>query len=141
MTEVMLFLHVLAAVALGFYLFLPLMVSKLQASQSEAKEGLAQLILLLNRMGQYVLTVAFITGGYLIAKSGVSVPWMIVAILLILVMLAMSGMFSKPLKRFIDHVKTGKGTADELKKMKTFSFINAATLIIIIVIMLFPNIL
>lgn len=101
MERFVLFLHLLGSVGLGFYLLLPFVAMKLKGLQPAGQAGYARGIHGLNRIGQWLLIVQFLTGGYLISSSNVSVPWIIVSIVLFLALGAASGMIAGPLKRVI----------------------------------------
>jgi uncharacterized membrane protein len=123
--------HVISAIALLLYLVLPFI------SGSAARPNGASRLHGLNRIGQYLLIVAFLTGGYMVSKAGMSGAWMAVAIVLILVMFAMAGMMGGPLKR----LKAGNsGTAESVKKLRTFSIIAAGAFVLILVLMYNPTI-
>lgn len=141
MVTFILFLHVLGAVSVGFYLLLPVVASKLAGMNPQAQVGFAKGIYGLNRVGQWLLVVQFLTGGYLISKSGVSVPWMIVSIVLFIIMGAMAGMMGGPLKRIIEHGGEGKAAAaKDAAKLSRFSGIAALMLVVLVILMYYSDI-
>lgn len=133
--QFIIFLHVFSAVGLGYFLLFPFLTSRL-ASSNENRAGLASGLAFFNRIGQYVLIVAFLTGGYLVSKYDYSVPWMIAAVVLVLVMFAMTGMMSKPLKAIVGGDRNATAS-----KIQMFGAINAIALLLIIIIMVYPNLL
>ncbi|MDF2668872.1 MAG: hypothetical protein K0R67_1178 [Paenibacillus sp.] len=131
MYEAIKWAHIISAFAMFFYLVFPFV------SGSAARPESASRLHGLNRIGQYLLIVGFLTGGYMVSKAGMSGAWMAAAIVLILVMFAMAGMMGGPLKR----LKAGNsGTAESLKKLRTFSFIAAGAYVLLFVLMYNPTI-
>ncbi|NBI28286.1 hypothetical protein [Chengkuizengella marina] len=127
-------LHTIVGLLLIAYIILPFLILSLK----NGNEGLAKVSVFINRIGMYILIISFLTGGYLISQyEGYSIVWMIVVVLLILIMFAMTGMISKPLKRVRDRSAIDK----DVKKAKIFSFINAIAVLIIIVLMYNPGLL
>lgn len=133
--QFIIFLHVFSAVGLGYFLLFPFLTSRL-ASASDIRAGLAAGLAFFNRIGQYVLIVAFLTGGYLVSKYNLSVPWMVSSVVLVLVMFAMTGMMGKPLKAI-----AGGDNNAPVKKIQLFGAINAIALLLIIILMVNRNLL
>ncbi|MFS1511821.1 hypothetical protein VQL36_05200 [Chengkuizengella sp. SCS-71B] len=127
-------LHTTVGLLLIAYILLPFLILTLK----NGNEGIAKVSVFINRIGMYILIIAFLTGGYLISQfEGYSIAWMIVVVLLLLVMFAMTGMMSKPLKRARD----GSAIDADHKKAKMFSFINAIAVLVILVLMYNPSLL
>jgi len=140
MFDFILFLHVLGSLAVGFYLLLPFVAGKLAGLNPQAQVGYAKGIFGLNRIGQWLLIVQFLTGGYLISSAGVSVRWMIVVIVLFVALGAMSGMIAGPLKRIIAHGGEGKAAArEDASKLSTFSTIASILVLALLVLMYYEN--
>lgn len=136
MYEVILTLHVLSAAALGFYLLFPLLSLSLRNADGEPRAGMAHLLLSLNRFGQYMLIVAFLTGGYMVSKHDyLSIAWMVVVILLLVISFAMAGMLSKPLKRTKELAEQGQNADEVLAKIKTFGWIASIVMLLILILM------
>ncbi|MDP5274418.1 hypothetical protein [Chengkuizengella axinellae] len=132
--DIVFYLHSTVGLLLIAYILLPFLITTLK----NGSEEMAKVSVFINRVGMYILIVAFLSGGYLISQvEGITVPWMIVVILLLLVMFAMTGMISKPLKR----VRDGSAIDSDHKKAKMFSFINAIALVFILVLMYNPTLL
>jgi hypothetical protein len=135
MERFVLFLHVLGSLSVGFYLLLPFVATKLAGLNPQAQVGYAKGIYGLNRIGQWLLIVQFLTGGYLISKYDLTVTWMIVVIVLFVALGAMSGMLAGPLKRIIEHGGEGKAAArKDASKLNTFS--GAAALLVLVLLIL-----
>lgn len=139
-TEYVMFVHVLSAVLLGFYLFVPWLLLRLGKQSAAVQEGTVRTVSLLNRIGQYVLVLAFLSGGYLVSKYNSSGVWMILAIVLILVMFALSGIMSKPLKRIGEAVANGREASEDLRLAQVLGTVNALVFLLILIIMNFPTI-
>ncbi|HEY0827099.1 MAG TPA: hypothetical protein VGE40_03315 [Bacilli bacterium] len=140
MIQFIVFLHVLGAIGTGFYLLLPFLFLRLGALSSSAQDGLVSGLFTANRIGQYLLVVQFLTGGYLISQGEYSVAWMVVVIVLFVGAAALAGIMSKPMKALMANAKAGKASAAEAAKIKNFSFIIAILLVVIIVLMNYPAI-
>lgn len=141
MVTFIVFLHVLGSLGVGFYLLLPFVAPRLAGLNPQAQVGYAKGIYGLNRIGQWLLIVQFLTGGYLISHSGVSVPWMIVVIVLFVALGAMSGMLGAPLKRIIQHGGEGKAAAaKDASKLTTFSGISSLLVLVILILMYYRDI-
>lgn len=140
MPRFVLFLHVLGAVSIGFYLLLPLVTAKLKGLSPQGQVGFAKVIFGMNRVGQWLLILQFLTGGYMISHSGVSVPWIIVTIVLFLAMGAMVGMLGAPLRRMIAGGDEGKeAAAKDVSKLTMFSGISAVLLVLLVILMYYSN--
>jgi hypothetical protein len=140
MVNFIVFLHVLGSLGVGFYLLLPFVASKLSGLSPQAQVGYCKGIFGMNRIGQWLLIVQFLTGGYLISKSGVSVAWMIVVIVLFLALGAISGMLAGPLKRIIEHGGEGKAAAaKDASKLSTFSGVAALLVLVLLILMYYRD--
>ncbi len=138
MVGIVLFLHALGALTVGFYLLLPFVASRLAGLHPQSQLGFARVLFNLNRIGQWMLVAQFLTGGYLISQYDKSVPWMIVVIVLFLGIGAMSGMIAGPLKRIIAHGGEGKAAAaKDAAKLSRFSGIATLLLLALLVMKYF----
>ena len=138
MVGIVLFLHALGALTVGFYLLLPFVASRLAGLNPQSQVGFARVLFNLNRIGQWMLVAQFLTGGYLISQYDKSVPWMIIVIVLFLGIGAMSGMIAGPLKRIIAHGAEGKAAAaKDASKLSTFSGIATLLLLVLLVMKYF----
>jgi uncharacterized membrane protein len=123
-------IHVISAILMIFYVVLPFLAG------GAAKPDTAASLHRLNRIGQYLLIVSILTGGYMVSRAGMSGTWMAAAVIIILVMFAMAGMMSGPLKR----LKAGSsGTAESVKKLRTFSIVAAVAFIMLVILMYNPT--
>jgi uncharacterized membrane protein len=143
MTKFILFLHILGAVGMGFYLVFPMLTARISALNKQAQEGYVQALVTANRFGQILLIVQLLTGGYLIGKykDSLSPAWMAVAVVLVILAGAFSGMVGGPLKRIAKGTQTGANTDKDVSKIKSFSVLLTVVLIAIVVLMVYPEIL
>lgn len=137
--RIMLFLHVLGAVALGFYLFFPFLARRLGKLQANQQEALLPVLLTLNRFGQYLLVVQLITGGYLIGKGDFSVGWIIIVAVLFLAMIGLAGMTSGPVRRVLKGLHEKAAVDRDMGKINTFSMLLSVLLLLLVVSMSFPQ--
>ncbi|MFD2613472.1 hypothetical protein [Paenibacillus gansuensis] len=119
MESVFLFIHLISAVGLGFYLLLPFVSG--QANNLPVLRSM-------NRIGTYLLIVQFLTGGYLVSKYDLSVAWMVVSIVLLLAIFALTGIMGKKMKE------------GNTSSVQTLSAVNAVLLVVTVYIMSHPDV-
>jgi len=129
--QVMYVIHVVSAILLLFYVAFPFLAG------GTGKRSMAAGLHTANRIGQYVLVFAFLSGVYMVRLAGYSVPWQIVAVLLVLAMFAVTGMMGRPLKRLRD----GDADAAAMRKVRVFGSVAAVCYILLVVIMYYPDLL
>ncbi|WHX50742.1 hypothetical protein QNH46_08885 [Paenibacillus woosongensis] len=140
MFQVMLFLHIIGALALGFYLVLPFVFGAIGKLSLAAQEGTLSAVKSLNRFAQFGLVIQLLTGGYLVGQGGYSVPWMIVVVLLFLAIGALGGVMAKPLKLAIGSIRENKNITAEAGKLRTLSVLLSVSVILISFLMVFSTI-
>lgn len=140
MAEVLVFIHILGALSMGFYLFLPVVTSKLANGSAEAQSGSIELIRTLNRIAQFGLIVQLLTGGYLMTKGNYSVAWMVVVFVLFLAIAAIGGIMGKPLRLALADINENKNITAHTGKIRSLSMMLAVCLIVISFFMVFRDI-
>ncbi|MEC0368902.1 hypothetical protein [Paenibacillus chibensis] len=140
MAMVMLFIHILGAAALGFYLILPFVVGKVTKLSLPAQEGSAAAIRGLNTYAQIALVIQLLTGGYLMSQGDYSVPWMVVIVILFLAIGAISGMMGKPLRLAMDGIKNKRDISVETGKIRTLSALIAICVLVMLFFMVYRTI-
>lgn len=140
MFQVMLFLHIIGALALGFYLVLPFVFGAVGKLSLAAQEGTLSAVKSLNRFAQIGLVIQLLTGGYLIGKGDYSVLWMIVVVVLFLAIGALGGIMAKPLKLAIGGIRDNKNISTETAKLRTLSSLLSVSVILITFLMVFSTI-
>ncbi|MDB5055089.1 MAG: hypothetical protein JWM44_3139 [Bacilli bacterium] len=144
MTKFILFLHILSAVGMGFYLIFPLLTVRISSLGKQTQEGFVQALQTANRIGQLFLIVQLLTGGYLIGKLkdsyGLGAPWMISVIVLFVLAGAVTGMLGGPLKRIVKNLQAGQAVEPDVAKTKTFSILVSVILILLVILMVYPEI-
>lgn len=138
MYNIFMLLHMIGTAALGFYLILPFIVSGIQKLSLGAKEGGVNTVRVANRFAQYGLVIQLITGGYMMSKGDYSVAWMIIVTLVLLAMFAIGGIMGKPLKGALAGIREKREVTAEIAKLRTFSFILAILLLVMIYFMVYP---
>lgn len=141
MYGIMMFLHIVGALALGFYLVLPIVFSKVPKLTPAAQEGTVSAVKTLNTYAQVGLVIQLLTGGYLITGGGggYTRTWIIVVIVLFLAIGAFSGMLGKPLRQAIEGIRNNKGIQDA-GKLRTFSTLLCLCVLLISFFMVYRNI-
>ncbi|MDR9856435.1 hypothetical protein RJP21_22795 [Paenibacillus sp. VCA1] len=140
MAMVMLFIHIIGAAALGFYLILPFAIGKAAKLSLAAQEGSATAIRSLNTFAQIALIIQLLTGGYLMSQGKYSVPWMIVVVILFLAIGAISGMMGKPLRLAVDGIKNNRDISVETGKIRTLSALLAICVLVMLFFMVYNHI-
>ncbi|MGZ7445184.1 hypothetical protein [Paenibacillus sp. TH7-28] len=140
MYQVMLFLHIIGALALGFYLILPFVLGTLGKLSLAGQEGTVSAVRTLNRFAQFGLILQLLTGGYLIGQGDYSVPWMIVIVLLFLAVGALSGIMGKPLRLAQEGIRQNKPITAEEGKLRTLSALLSVSVLVISFFMVFSTI-
>lgn len=140
MGHVFFFLHMIGMLALGFYLVLPFILGRLEKLSAPAREGTLSAVGGLNRFAQYGLVIQLLTGGYLMTKGEYSVPWMIVVVLLLLAMFALGGIMTKPLRLAAVGVRENRDVTKETGKVRTLSSLLTVTLLLMVFVMVYNQI-
>ncbi|MNZ74744.1 hypothetical protein D3C78_932030 [compost metagenome] len=138
MLNAMLYLHLLGAVGMGFYVVLPFVVGRASKLAGAGQVGLADGLLSANRIAQYFLIVQLLTGGYLMSKADYTVAWMVIILALFLAIAALGGIISKPLKLVLSSINEGKSATAHISKARVLSIIVLILYVAIIYFMQFP---
>jgi hypothetical protein len=139
MLKLILFVHLLASIGMGFYLLLPFLVQRLEGRQNAVLGGVAGVLVTANRVGQYLLILQFLTGGYMISKADYSYLWMVLTGIIFLAMAACAGMLGKPLKRFRDAHLEGKSAEGEVGRIRTLGVLIGVSFAVMIFLMKYPE--
>lgn len=140
MDSIFRFIHVLGAIAVGYYIIMPFLLSGIGKIAANQQGGYVKVLHIANRVGQYILILQFITGGYLISKAPYTIPWMVIVIVVFVLLAALAGMMGKPLKRIIEAADTNSGSDVQplISRLTLFSTLICVCFIILVVLMAFP---
>jgi len=138
MYNAMVFLHLLGAMGMGFYVVLPVMVGRASKLAGVGQGGLADGLISANRIAQYFLVLQLLTGGYLMSQGEYAVVWMIIITLLFLGIAALGGIVTKPLKLIVSSIQEGKSATSHINKARVLSLIVLVLYIVIVYFMAFP---
>ncbi|MDT3425184.1 hypothetical protein J2Z22_000697 [Paenibacillus forsythiae] len=138
--SVLMFLHMIGTLAVGFYLVLPFILGRTEKLSAAAREGTLSAVSGFNRFAQYGLVIQLLTGGYMMTKGEYSVPWMIIVSLLLLAMFALGGIMSRPLRLAASGMKQSRDVSGETGKIRTLSALLAVCLLIMVFFMVFDEI-
>lgn len=136
MFSVMIFLHVISALLLGVYVVFPFVAGRSASLSGAGQESFVGLLSFFNRIGQFALIVSFITGGAMIHSAGVSVPWMIISVVLLLIIGAVTGMLGSRMKKLVAAAKAGTSVVSDAAKIRAYSWIAAISVIVAVFFML-----
>jgi hypothetical protein len=140
MYEFIVFLHVLGAIGLGYYLVLPLLMRNITRISGQALESYLTGLYGTSRISQYLLVLQLLTGGYMMSKANYTVAWIISSIGFFLVIGAISGIMNKTMKTTIKDIQAGGSGEAHLSSLRLFSVIVSLSMLIIIYFMMYPMI-
>lgn len=132
------FLHVLGAIGLGYYLILPLLMRNITKLSGQTLESYLTSLLGTSRIAQYLLVIQLLTGGYMMSKNDYTVAWMISSIGFFLVVAAISGIMNKAIKTTIKDIQAGGSGEAQLSSIRLFSIIVSISMLIVIYFMMYP---
>lgn len=135
------YIHILGAISMGFYFFLPFMATKMTALPKPTQAGYMRALLHVNKASLYVIVLQLLTGGYLISHSNASTVWIIVVILLLIVVGGLISMLSAKMKRIQSELESGRDAKVEIGKVRTFAYVTFIALLVMVLFMVFPNLL
>ncbi|WP_248930547.1 hypothetical protein [Paenibacillus hamazuiensis] len=138
MNQVFLFLHILGAIMMGFYLLLPFLAARIGALSGQAQFGFLHVLFAANRVGQLALVIELLTGGYMVGKAHYPVAWMIAAVVLLLALGAITGVLGKNMRLALND-SSGRDIAGKLGKIRSLSNLTGVLFLLIVFIMNFPN--
>lgn len=140
MVQVFVYLHVLAAIMMGIYLMIPFLASRVQALQNDSAQfGFLNVLFSMNRAGQLALVISFLSGGYLVSKSGYSVLWMILAVVLFLAIGALTGVLGSKMRKALND-PAGANIREHIGAIKTISVVTGILFFLTVTLMKFPNV-
>lgn len=122
--------HVVTGYILIAFILIPILIP-----MAKTNRGVASTIVGMNRIVQYLLVIAFLSGGYMVSKVDFGILWLVAVIILLLIMFAMSGMVTKPLKNLAN------GQTGDAKKAVIFSLVFLVAYIMMMAIMSSPQLL
>lgn len=136
MDSLIYFIHLLGAIAMGYYLLMPVAVGKLAGLAGESRKGFTGAVRQVNMIAQFLLIVQLLTGGYLMSLGNYSTLWMIATTVLIVLIGAFSGMMGRPLKRIMN--ASGDPNKSDVSRIRLFSALVAISYLAIVIIMYDP---
>lgn len=139
MVQFILFLHLLGAIVMGYYLLMPFFVGKLAALSGETRKGFVSAVRMFNRIAQFVLIVQLLTGGYLLSGGNYSTVWWVVSVVIVILIGAFSGMMGGPLKRILR--ASVDVNASDVGRIRIYSILVALLYLFIVIIMAYPTLL
>lgn len=138
--KVLMLIHMIGTLALGFYLVLPFVLNKTAKLSGTAKEGTLNVVSGFNRYAQYGLIIQLLSGGYMMTKGEYSIPWMTVVVVLLVAMFAFAGVMGKPLRLAAAGMRENRDVSAETGKIRTMSILLAVCLVLMIFFMVYDDI-
>ncbi len=139
MYNFMIFLHVIGAVGLGFYLISPLLLGRIDRMTGAVLENYLSGLHATGRAMQFLLIVQLLTGGYLMSKLPYTTMWIILTSVFFLVVAAITGMLNGKMKKAAKELQGGGTGESYLKSIKSFGYISAVSMLIILYLMMYPS--
>ena len=140
MLQPFMLVHILGAVFMGFYAIAPILAKRLKTSSPSVQEGIISSMAVANRIGQIMLIVQLLTGGYLMSQGEYSVLWMVLVTVIFVAIGAFSGIMGSALKKSLLAAKGNKTDHAALNKVSMFSILSFVFYIVIIVLMVYNKI-
>ncbi|KIL40757.1 hypothetical protein SD70_11550 [Gordoniibacillus kamchatkensis] len=135
MSHWMLFLHIVGALAMGFYFLLPFLVSRAGKMSGAAQAGYAAVLRSANRIAQFVLLFEFLTGGYLVSKYSYSPLWLILVLVFVVALGAVTGILGVRLKKLGEAAEANGTVTPHQSSSLALSWISAVFLLVIVYLM------
>ena len=136
--DIVLLIHVIGAVGLGYYLLFPIIfrtVCKLSgASLGDALSGMYTLC----RIMQYLLIAQLLTGGYIMGDR-YSWLWMSLTIGLLVFIGAISGMMNARVKKAVKAFGSGESGEQHFAAIRGMSWVVSLSLLLILYVMMNPQ--
>jgi len=137
MERFILLLHLIGAIGMGYYLLFPFLVN-VNLSGTQAA-GYVNGLRKANRIGQFLLILQLVTGGYLVGVWDYSMLWMSLSVALLVLIGAFTGMLGGPLKRMEQRLASGESVGGEVRKARLFALLVGISFLLIVVLMKFPD--
>lgn len=139
MEGIIVFLHLLGSIGMGFYLLFPFLL--LRKDDQAGRANLYGNYYIANRAGQVLLIIQFLTGGYMLSMGSYSTGWIIVVILLVLIIGGLTAIMGKRLKAIQAEWKAGTDNPSVKGEIRLFASLVGLCFFVIIILMGFPTIL
>lgn len=138
MEGIIVFLHLLGSIGMGFYLLFPFLLMKKDDDGGRAK--IFGHYYIANRAGQVLLIVQFLTGGYMLSMGNYSTGWIIVVILVFLIIGGLTAIMGKRLKAAQADLESGNANQAVKGEIQLFSWLVGLCFLVIVILMGFPTI-
>lgn len=139
MYHFILLLHILGAVGMGFYLLLPFLFIPLNSLNGEAQAGYIYSLKTMGRAAMYLLIAQLLTGGYLLSGGNFSLWWIIVVLIFFFALGPLTGITGRQMKKALEQHEEGKSMDVQVAKMKTLSIMASVDLLIVLILMVYPQ--
>ncbi|WP_169713770.1 hypothetical protein [Paludifilum halophilum] len=133
MNRIMLFFHVLGAVGMGFYLLLPFFLQKAFLE----KRPVLHVLYWMNFITQWVLVIQLFSGGYLYFKGSYSFLWIILVFITYMSIGGFGGLFGYYIRKY-HHSPQDFTFHLWIRKVRIHAIFASITMLLILVLMLFP---
>lgn len=139
MYQFIVFMHVIGAVGLGFYLLMPLLLGR-----SKTMTGSALVTYLGNLYGpcrimQYLLIAQLLTGGYMMSQRNYSTLWMTLVIVVFTIAGGLSGMLNYKVKRTIRNLEAGSDSKASFASSVIYGWLTFVSLLAVLYLMKYPT--
>lgn len=126
--------HVLGAVALGYYFILPFLLMRTRSLAGESLAAFTGDVHYVGRIMQFLLLVQLITGGYMMGGD-YTMFWMVAVLVLLIAIGALTGIMGVRLKKAVQALKSGSDGTAALAAVRTLSWVLFVALLLMVYIM------
>jgi|SRR5690606_16462585 hypothetical protein len=126
--------HVLGAVALGYYFMLPFLLLRTRSLTGEPLAAFVGNVHFVGRIMQALLLVQLLTGGYMMGGSYTTF-WMTAVLVLLVAIGALSGIMGGRLKKAAQALKSGGDGSAALASVRVLSWALFVSLLLMVYVM------
>lgn len=141
MDELVRFLHVFGAIAAGFYILFPFLISRVNKLSTAAQEGYITGLFVANRIGQYIFIAQLLTGAHLVwaTNANYSTPWIVMVLVGFIILGALAGMMGRPMKNILANLQSSNTDSGKfISKLIIYSIIIVILFFMLVGMMSFP---
>ena len=136
--QFMVFLHVVGAVILGYYLILPFLLLRTKHLSGESLGSYVENLHKASSIVQYALIIELLTGGYMMINADYAVMWIILGFVFFLLVGALSGIMNKNMKTALSQLSSGQPAEQPLGTAKSLGIIVCLSLLVVLYLMMYP---
>jgi hypothetical protein len=134
-----LFIHIISATSMGFYLIIPYLLLRLRHLTMQSQIGYLRVLISLNRIGQYALILEIISGSYLFSQLHLDNLWTGLMGLFVLGVGAAAGFLGVRMKKALSQMQTQENVPFKFSRLTSLGWLAGISFFVVIVLMCFRN--